>query len=147
MAAVRLSPMLKASWWVHRTLYRLSGGRIGRRVNGFEVLLLTTVGRKSGARRHVALQMLPHDRSWAVVGSHAGDDRHPAWWLNLLANPEAEAQIRDQHWRVLAREARGEEREALWAQFVAVDPAYDEYARRTDRDIPVVVLERLGPAA
>lgn len=133
--------MLRLGWWVHRTLYRLSGGRIGRRVNGFEVLLLTTVGRKSGEPRRAALQMLPHGAGWAVIASHAGEDRNPAWWLNLRARPEAEARIGARAVRVRAREASGEERESLWARFVEVDDAYGEYQRRTSRRIPVVVLE------
>ena len=141
MAAVKVSRSLKAGWWIHRTLYRLSGGRIGRRINGFEVLRLTTRGRRTGRPRDVMLQMLPHRDGWAVVASHAGEDREPAWRLNLEARPEAEIQIRSMRARVRAREATGAEREELWARFVAVDAAYEEYARRTSRVIAVVVLE------
>jgi deazaflavin-dependent oxidoreductase (nitroreductase family) len=144
MAAVRLSRALKVGWWVHRWLYRLSGGRIGRRSNGFEVLLLATTGRRSGARRFVALQSLEHENGWAVIASYAGEDRHPAWWLNLQAEPMADAQVRSTHARVRAREATGDEREQLWARFVAIDDAYTEYARRTSRVIPVVVLARVS---
>jgi deazaflavin-dependent oxidoreductase (nitroreductase family) len=143
MAAVKLSPALRMGWWMHRTVYRLSGGRIGRRVNGFEVLLLTTVGRTSGEPRRAALQMLPHGDAFAVIASHAGDARHPAWWLNLRARPEADAQVGRRRFRVRAREATGAERDDLWARFVVIDDAYAEYARRTEgiRIIPVVVLE------
>lgn len=141
MAAVKVSGPLKAAWWMHRKLYRLSGGRIGRRSNGFEVLLLTTRGRKTGETRDVMLQMLPHREGWAVVASYAGEAREPAWRLNLQARPEADIQIRDLKARVRAREATGAEREELWARFVAVDDAYAEYARRTSRVIAVVVLE------
>ncbi len=142
MAAVRLSPTLRAVWFVHRWLYRLSGGRIGTRVNGFEVLLLTTRGRSSGEPRRAALQSLEHGEGWAVIASFAGEDRHPNWWLNLRAEPLADAQIGGTTARVRAREAGGAEREELWARFVAIDAAYDEYTRRTSRVIPVVVLER-----
>lgn len=147
MAAVRMSPMLRTAWWLHRHLYRLSGGRIGRRINGFEVLLLTTRGRRSGEERHAALQMLPHRDGWAVIASHAGEDRHPAWWLNLQAAGEARVQVRSRRARVRAREAEGDERAELWARFVAVDDAYEEYTRRTNRPIPVVVLEPVEGAA
>ena len=143
MAAVRLSPVLKAAWLVHRWLYRLSGGRIGRRVNGFEVLLLTTRGRRSGEPRRVALQSLEHGEGWAVIASYAGEDRHPSWWLNLEAEQMADVQIGSRRARVHAREASGEERARLWAQFVATDDAYEEYTRRTSRVLPVVVLERV----
>ena len=141
MAAVRVSPGLKFGWWVHRNLYRLSGGRMGRRINGFEVLLLTTRGRITGTPRDVMLQMLPHHDGWAVAATHAGEDRNPAWLLNLRAHPEADVQIRASRVHVRAREAAGDEREELWARFAAVDDAYEEYARRTTRPIAVVVLE------
>jgi deazaflavin-dependent oxidoreductase (nitroreductase family) len=133
--------MLRAAWWMHRTLYRFSGGRVGRRMNGFDVLLLTTRGRRSGEARYAALQMLPHRDGWAVIASNAGQDHHPAWFLNLEAHPEATVQIGPRRMRVVAREARADERAELWALFVAVEPAYDEYERRTTRTIPVVVLE------
>ena len=141
MAAVRLSPGLRFAWFVHRWLYWLSGGRVGTKVNGFEILMITTRGRKSGEPRRVALQSLEHGTGWAVVASFAGEDRHPNWWLNLLAEPMAEVQIGRLSTRVRAREATGEERSALWARFVAVDDAYEEYEERTTRVIPVAILE------
>lgn len=145
MAAVRLSPALRVAWFLHRWLYRLSGGRIGRRSNGFEVLLLTTRGRRSGEPRRVALQSLEYGDGWAVIASFAGEDRHPAWWLNLQAEPMADTQIRDTRARVRACEATGSERAELWARFTAIDDAYAEYEQRTSRVIPIVVLERVEP--
>jgi F420H(2)-dependent quinone reductase len=142
MAAVRLSKPLEVAWWMHRRLYRLSGGRIGRRMNGFDVLLLTTTGRRTGEPRTVALQCLEHGVGWAVIASYAGEDRDPAWCLNLRARPIADVQIGGTHARVRAREAGGEERLELWAQFSRIDAAYEEYARRTSRTLPVIVLER-----
>ena len=142
MTAVRLSPGLRFAWFVHRWLYRLSGGRIGTKVNGFDILMLTTRGRTSGEPRRVALQSLEHRDGWAVIASFAGEDRHPNWWLNLLAEPKAEVQIGRRRTAVRAREATGEERAELWARFVEVDDAYAEYEERTTRVIPVVVLER-----
>jgi deazaflavin-dependent oxidoreductase (nitroreductase family) len=141
MAAVRLTPALRFWWFVHRWLYRLSGGRIGTKVNGFDILLLTTRGRSSGEPRRVALQSLEHGDGWAVIASFAGEDRHPNWWRNLLAEPMATAQIGRRSTGVRAREAIGAERAALWDRFVAVDDAYAEYEQRTSRAIPVVVLE------
>ena len=126
---------------MHRTLYRLSGGRIGRRMNGFSVLLLTTRGRRSGEARHAALQMLPHRDGWAVIASNAGQDHNPAWFLNLETHPEATVQVGPVRTRAIAREARADERAELGARFVAIEPGYNEYARRTTRTIPAVVLE------
>ena len=80
--------MLELSWRIHRWLFRVSRGRVGARMNGFAILLLTTRGRGSGQPRRVALQFLPHGDAWAVVGSRAGDDRQPDWWLSLAATPE-----------------------------------------------------------
>jgi deazaflavin-dependent oxidoreductase (nitroreductase family) len=141
MAAVRLSPMLRLGWRIHRWLFRISGGRIGSRMNGFEVLLLTTVGRRSGIERRVALQSLRHGDGWAVVASHAGDDREPAWLLNLRGRPDATVMIGGETTAVRARETEGDERTELWNRFVAIDDAYAEYERRTSRHIAVVVLE------
>ena len=141
MAAVRIGPMLELGWRVHRWLFRVSGGRVGSSMNGFEVLLLTTTGRRSGAPRRVALQYLPHGSGWAVVASRAGDARNPDWWHNLVATPKAKILIDGSSHAVQAHDAAGEEREGLWARFADIDPAYLEYERRTTREIPVVVLE------
>jgi deazaflavin-dependent oxidoreductase (nitroreductase family) len=129
-------------WRVHRWLFQVSGGRIGSSMNGFPILLLTTRGRRSGEPRRVALQYLEHGGALAVAGSYAGEDRDPAWWLNLQATPEAEVMIGGRAFDVRAREAFGPERAALFDRFTKVDSAYAEYAERTTRTIPVVVLER-----
>jgi deazaflavin-dependent oxidoreductase (nitroreductase family) len=81
-----------------------------------------------------------------VVGSYAGEDRHPAWWLNLLADPRAEVQVGNARYPVTARELEGADRDRLWARVVETDPSYAEYQRRTTRRIPVVVLERIADA-
>jgi deazaflavin-dependent oxidoreductase (nitroreductase family) len=141
MAAARMSPMLRLAWRVHRWLFRISSGRIGKRSNGFRVLLLTTRGRRSGAERRAALQYLPHRDGWAVVASHVGEDRDPAWWLNLQANPDAEVLVDGLRRPVRGRAATDDERMALFGKFAEVDAAYTDYAERTSRVIPVVVLE------
>ena len=104
--------------------------------------MLTTRGRRSGEPRQVALQALEHGDGWAVIGSYAGEDLHPAWWLNLQAEPTADVQIGRSHTPVRAREAEGDERAELWRRFVEVDDAYAEYETRTSRRLPVVILER-----
>ena len=125
---------------VHRTLYRASGGRVGGSAWGLPIVLLTTTGRHSGKQRTNPLCALPHGDDFVVIGSFGGMDRHPAWWLNLEAQPHASLQIgRAQH-RVTARLASPEERAPLWAELTARAPGYLEYERRTDREIPVVIL-------
>ena len=131
-------------WRIHPKLYRWSGGRIGRKIRGLPVLLLTTKGRKSGLERIKALMYLPRGTDFIVIASNLGQDRHPAWWLNLEAEPNAGVQVGSKRYEVLAREADGEEREEIWQELVARAPAYNEYRADTPRRIPVVVLERKG---
>ena len=98
---------------VHRELYRASRGLVGGHTGG-PVLLLTTLGRKSGRSRTTPLLYVQESTNWIVVGSNGGDDRHPAWWLNLKADANATIQVKGKVERVRAREATEEERVALW---------------------------------
>jgi deazaflavin-dependent oxidoreductase (nitroreductase family) len=109
---------------------------------GLPVLLLTTKGRKSGQPRTTALTYLPHGDDLVVIASVLGEPRHPAWWRNLEAQPEAEVQVGRERRRVRARRAEGAERAELWVALTRQAPDYDEYQSRTERRIPVVVLER-----
>lgn len=113
--------------------------------NGTTVLLLFTRGRKSGEERVNALIFQPvegRDDAYTVIASKGGSDQPPAWFLNLQADPRAELQIKGDRFPVRARVATAAEKPALWARMVEVWPDYDEYQRGTDREIPVVVLER-----
>jgi deazaflavin-dependent oxidoreductase (nitroreductase family) len=109
---------------------------------GWDVLHLTTRGRKSGAPRSVMLNYLREGSAFVVIGSNAGDDRNPLWWQNLKAQPDAEVRTGATRFAVRAREAQGAEREVLWGKVCARDRSYIEYGRRANRRIPVVVLER-----
>jgi deazaflavin-dependent oxidoreductase (nitroreductase family) len=142
MAAVRKSKTVELFWRAHLHLYRWSGGRLGRRMQGLPVLLLTTVGRKTGERRTTPLTYLPHADAYVVIASYLGEPGHPAWFLNLQATPDVELQVGSERLRARAREAAAAERERLWAEVVANNPDYAEYQARTQRKIPVVVLER-----
>jgi F420H(2)-dependent quinone reductase len=139
--APKRSKMVELFWKVHPWLYKKSGGKIGGRLVGMPVLLLTTKGRKSGAARERALTYVPDGSSFAVIASYLGEPRHPDWYLNLKANPEATVRCGSRSLPVRAREAAGEERERLWGEAVRMNADYDEYRRRTDRRIPVVILE------
>lgn len=125
---------------VHRWIYRVSGGRVGQHLGRVEVLLLETVGRRSGRPRTTPLLYVRDGAHHVVVASNAGDDRHPAWWLNLRAHPEARIQVGPSRLPVRAREADEAERERLWPMLEAAYPYYADYRRRTMRRIPVVVL-------
>jgi len=104
-------------------------------------LLLTTTGRKSGKKRTLPLIYQKVGDNYVIAGSKGGADAHPVWYLNLVANPVVEIQVRHDVMKARARTATGAEREALWKEMVAMLPQYVEYQSKTDRQIPVVVLE------
>jgi deazaflavin-dependent oxidoreductase (nitroreductase family) len=114
---------------------------IGVRGGPVRTLLLRTRGRKSGEARHVALQYFRPDGLYVVVASRGGMPAHPAWYLNLLEAPECEIQVAGLHARAVARTAQGEERKALWDIVSSEQPAYRHYQTKTEREIPVVVLD------
>jgi deazaflavin-dependent oxidoreductase (nitroreductase family) len=111
---------------------------------GGPVLLLTTTGRKSGREHTVPLLYLEDGENLALVASNGGAPIHPAWWLNLRANPEARVEIGHRKLRVRAEKASSEEKERLWPRLVEMYGGYENYRRRTDREIPVVVLSPAG---
>ena len=121
-------------------VYRVSGGRVMGRMGAAPILLLTTVGRKSGQKRTVPLLYLEDAGRFAIVASYAGSPRHPAWFLNLEANPKVELQVRSRRFCGTARQASAEEKSQLWPRLVATYPAYADYQKRTTRDIPVVIV-------
>jgi len=125
---------------LHTFVYRVTGGRLGRRMVGAPVLLLTTTGRKTGKQRTSPLLYLEDGENLVIVASNGGAPRHPTWWLNLQADPEASLEIGNRKLRVRAEEASPEEKEWLWTRLVAMYGPYESYRHRTDRDIPVVIL-------
>ncbi len=122
--------------------YRLSGGRLFGQIGTAPVLLLTAKGRRSGQLRTVPVVYMPEGDRFIVIGSNAGHSKAPAWALNLEAHPEAEIQVRRRHLPIHARIAAGEERAELW-QRMNSDwyEGFDDYAKRTDRDIRLFILE------
>ena len=126
---------------VHKFWYRLSGGRIGGRFGKVPVLLLTTKGRKSGREWTTPLSYLKDDGRLVVIASFGGSDKHPAWYLNLRANPRARVQVRGEVISVTAETASPEEKARLWPLITDMYGGYEGYQRRTTRDIPVVILK------
>ena len=122
-------------------LYRMSGGRIGGRMQKAKVLLLHHVGRKSGKTRVTPLLFLPDGERLVVVASKGGTDKNPAWFYNLMAAPETTVEVGRDTRRVRARRASDEERAQLWPRLVEIYSSYESYQRYTDRQIPVVVLD------
>jgi deazaflavin-dependent oxidoreductase (nitroreductase family) len=129
----------------HVRRYRATDGAEGHTWReGSSVLLLTTTGRKSGRESTTPLIYDRADGAVVVVASKGGAPRDPGWYRNLSVHPEVGVQIEGDRFRARARTAQGEERERLWRQMNRVWPHYAEYQQKTEREIPVVVLERLG---
>jgi deazaflavin-dependent oxidoreductase (nitroreductase family) len=128
----------------HVERYRATDGAEGHKWEGTVTLLLTTTGRKSGERRELPLIYQRHGDDYLVVASKGGADAPPAWYLNLQADPEVEVQVLGDRFTARARTATAEEKPELWKVMTAAWPAYDEYQTKTDREIPVVVLERVS---
>ena len=125
----------------HPALLRLTGGRVGRSLAGMEVVVLETVGRRSGQVRRTPLTAPVVDGDTVVlVASYGGDSRHPAWYLNLCASPDVVVERGGVRVPMTARTATAEEKAALWPRIVRAYRGYAAYQRRTDRDIPVVLL-------
>jgi deazaflavin-dependent oxidoreductase (nitroreductase family) len=126
----------------HHRVFAVTRGRVLGRWGGHDVLELTTRGRQSGRPRSVILACLVTEgESLVVVASDGGAPRHPAWYINLRADPAAEVVREGRRARVRARTAEGDERERLWRRITQVAPAYGRYQQRTERILPVVVLE------
>jgi deazaflavin-dependent oxidoreductase (nitroreductase family) len=127
----------------HVDRYRATDGAEGHDWNGTQTLLLTTKGRRSGEPRTMPLIYGRDGEDSLVVASKGGWDHPPARYLNLEAEPEVEVQVKGDRFRARARTANAEEKPRMWKTMVAEWPAYDEYQEKTEREISVVVLERL----
>jgi deazaflavin-dependent oxidoreductase (nitroreductase family) len=126
----------------HVRAYRESNGEHGYNWRGTNILLLTTTGRSTGSERTTPLIHRVDDGRWVVVASKGGFPDHPDWYKNILADPDVEIQVLGEVIPVRAGTAEGDERTRLWGLMTEVWPAYDDYQRKTAREIPVVVFER-----
>lgn len=128
----------------HVERYQATDGAEGHEWQpGVLTLLLTTTGRKSGEQRTTPLIYGEHGENPVVVASKGGAPEHPAWFLNIEEEPEVDVQIEAEKFHATARVATPEERSELWEQMAEIWPAYDDYQEKTDREIPVVILERM----
>lgn len=125
----------------HEFWYRVSGGALGGKIGGVPCLLLTTTGRKSGRQRTTPLMYLRDGQDVVIVASYGGSPQHPSWYRNLVANPEAEVLIGREHRSVVTRTAEDDERARLWPRLVEMYKSYADYQTKTERKIPVVILE------
>jgi F420H(2)-dependent quinone reductase len=125
----------------HRAIFRASKGRIGGKMGKAPVLLLTTIGRKSGQPRTSPLFFQPDGDRLVIIASNGGSSRHPSWYLNLLDNPDVTVELEGRSGKMRARIASDDERARLWPAMQAVYSGYDGYERKTERHIPLVILE------
>lgn len=126
----------------HVDRYVATDGEEGHDWQGTTALILWTMGRRSGESKPTPLIYQPFGDDLLVVASDGGNDSHPAWYLNLEQNADSEVQVKADRYRTHARTATPDERPEMWRTMTAVWPDYDEYQKKTDREIPVVVLER-----
>jgi deazaflavin-dependent oxidoreductase (nitroreductase family) len=149
-AAARTSPRLpprwfvRTAWYVHRAMYRLTGGRLGLwrpKVGRWGALRLTTVGRRTGKERNAILGYCEDGPNLVTLAMNGWAEPEPAWWLNLQAHPEATVELKGQRIAVRGRAAVGDERTRLWARWYDMGDDVDGYATRRSSETAVVVLE------
>jgi len=126
----------------HVDRYVETDGEEGHDWQGTTALILTTTGRKTGEQRSTPLIYQEHDDAYLIVASKGGADEPPAWFLNIEEKPEITVQVKADRFSARARVAEAHEKPEMWKKMTAAWPAYDEYQQKTDREIPVVVLER-----
>jgi len=126
----------------HVNKYRETDGEEGHDWQGTQTLILTTTGRKSGQERSTPLIYGRKGDDYMIVASNGGADEPPTWYLNLDEQPEVEVQVWGDRFKARARTATPEEKPELWKTMTAQWPAYDEYQQNTEREIPVIVLEK-----
>ena len=130
----------KVAGKAHSSLYRSTHGRWGGTAFGGPVLLLNTTGRKSGRRRTTPLLYVKDGEDFVIIASNGGAPRHPAWYLNLMANQDATVEVGDREVRVRAEVVGPDEKPRLWQKMVEMYSSYDDYQGKTEREIPLLVL-------
>jgi deazaflavin-dependent oxidoreductase (nitroreductase family) len=128
---------------VHQALYRLSGGRFGNRMGWIDVVLVDTIGRKSGKIRTAPIACYPYQDSVVVSASNSGQEKHPAWYLNMQANPAVTVQMGRDTFSAVAEDVPPEDRHELWQKVIEINRHQGEYLARTQREIPLVWLRKI----
>ena len=136
--------ILKAMSRSNGFVYRLTGGRVGGSLMGSPICLVTMTGRKSGRTITMPLMYTPHGDDVLIVASLGGAPQHPVWYHNLIANPEVTIEQGAVTRKMRARQAGPEEKAARWPALVASYPPFEDYQRKTDRDIPVMICSPAG---
>lgn len=127
---------------LHVAIYQRTGGKIGANLAGSPILLLHSIGRKSGKAYILPLTYYQTDNHYVIIGSNNGRDKHPGWYYNLQSEPETAVQVMKQIIQVRARLVEGVERDALWQEVCRKHAQYPQYQAKTSRQIPLFLLER-----
>lgn len=137
-----------ANWkWfskAHQAMFRLSGGRVGAKLAGLDMVIIDTIGRKSGQVRSVPIACYPYKGDVTVVASNNGLDTDPNWWLNLKHTPEVNIQLGKERYRARAEEMLGEERDAFWPQIITINPKQDAHQKKSTRLLPIIRFRRVS---
>jgi len=136
-----MNRLIKAFTDIHVALIRLTRGRFGARLGSVRFCVLTTTGRRSGIERHSPLAWFPHADGLVVIASAGGSDHHPAWYLNLVANPLVRVEVDGVDRPMTARTASDEEKAQIWPGVIATARNFEGYQTKSSRNIPVVILE------
>ena len=126
---------------IYVLFYRLTSGAIGGRMAGLNVLLLTSTGRKTGKSRTSPLGYFKQDGNFVIIASNGGANQNPAWFYNVQSNPQVTIQTGREHLAAKAEVVDAEKRKQLWTELVKMAPGYDQYTKRTKREIPLVILK------
>lgn len=137
----RLRSFIKPYAKLNTFLYKLSGGRILGKLQGREVCLITMTGAKSGEKRTIPLMYVPYKEGVIIVASQGGAPKSPIWYQNLVKNPNIEVQYKSKKMKLHARQVDDAEKAAVWPTCCEHYPPFDDYQKRTDRNIPVFVCE------
>ena len=135
------NPIFRFVLAIYVFLYRLTAGTFGGKVQGLSVLLLTTSGRKTGKLRTTPLGYFEQDGGYIIIASNSGANSNPGWFYNLKSHPQARIQIKNRQFEVTATIVGSEKRSQLWERLVALSPAYGNYAKKTNREIPLIFLQ------
>lgn len=138
---VKIIPYLKVFSSLNEKIYRWTGGRLMGKLNGYDVMLVTMTGAKSGKKRVIPLMHVPYKEGVIIVASQGGAPKNPVWYNNLVANPEVDVQYKSKKMQLRVRRASAEEKAEVWPVCCEYYPDYDIYQNRTDRDIPVFIAE------
>ena len=132
---------LKTFTKINVLVYKLSGGRLMNKLAGMPIVLVTMRGAKSGRTITIPLMYVPHEKGFILVASQGGAPKHPAWYHNLVKNPEIEITHEGRTQNLTARRVNEEEKATLWSTCIEYYPPYEQYQRRTERQIPVFLCE------